>query len=125
MQIEFRKIPNTKKDFCVSFASVTLEGFFCRMSSTIVKVDAKLVGHTDLECIRCAHEETINVDEDLKLTLSDGIYTGYEGDDLIIEIENNTIDFDELIQSELESINSDYHICKQCLKDDKNLEQEI
>ncbi len=95
------------------------------MSSTIVKVDAKLVGHTDVQCIRCGLEETINVDEDLKLTLSDGIYTGYEGDNLIIEIENNTIDFDDIIQSEVESINSDYYLCKQCLDNEENLEQEI
>lgn len=39
----------------------------------------------------------------------------YKGDDeeiLVIEIENSLIDFDEIIESELNSIKSDYHICK-------------
>ncbi len=40
MKIEFRKVPSTAKDFSTSFASVKLEGTFCKISSLLIKVDA-------------------------------------------------------------------------------------
>jgi hypothetical protein len=46
-------------------------------------------------------------------------------EDLVIEIENGTIDFEELIQSELASIKSDYHICNKCLQDGDDFEKEF
>ena len=45
-----------------------------------------------------------NINEDLKLLLSDGVFKGNEDEFLVIEIENSLIDFDEIIQSEVNSI---------------------
>ena len=46
-------------------------------------------------------------------------------DELVMEIEDGFIDFDEIIQSELSSIQSDYHICKECEQNNKTIEQEF
>ena len=69
--------------------------------------------------------EEIEVDEELQLLLSDGIYKGDESEYLLIEVENSLIDFNEIIESELNSIKSDYHICENCLQYGDNFEKEF
>ncbi|RXJ98513.1 hypothetical protein CRU98_09070 [Arcobacter sp. CECT 8986] len=125
MKIEFRKVPTTPKEFTNDFASVKLEGTFCKMSPTLIKVDALLTGKTPVTCIRCGEEENINLDEKLDFLISDGIFKGNESEDLVIEIENGIIDFDEICESELSSLESDYHICKNCLDDNIEIEKEF
>ena len=125
MKIEFRKVPQTPKELEVEYNSVKIEGTFCKISQSLVKVDAVLLGNTDIDCCRCGITEVIEVDEELHLLLSDGVYNKDESEYLVIEIENNLIDFDEIIESELNSIKSDYHICKDCLQLGDNFEKEF
>ena len=125
MKIEFRKVPQTPKELEVEYNSVKLEGTFCKISQSLVKVDAVLLGNIDIDCCRCGITEVIEVDEELHLLLSDGIYNKDESEYLVIEVENNLIDFDEIIESELNSIKSDYHICKDCLQLGDNFEKEF
>ena len=125
MKIEFRKAPQTTKELVVEYNSVKIEGTFCKISQSLVKVDAVLLGNTDIDCCRCGISEIIEVDEELHLLLSDGVYNKDESEYLVIEIENNLIDFDEIIESELNSIKSDYHICKDCLQLGDNFEKEF
>ncbi len=124
MKIEFRKVPTTEKEFKVNFNSVDFEGIFCKISSALVKIDATLTGITQINCDRCGKEEDIILNEKLDFLLSDGVYTK-QTDELVIEIEDSFIDFDEIIQSELSSIQSDYHICDECEQNNKTLEQEF
>lgn len=124
MKIEFRKVPTIPKEFTNNFASVKLEGTFCKMSPTLIKVDATLTGQSSVLCIRCGEEENINLDENLFFLLSDGIYNN-ESKDLIIEVEDGIIDFDQICESELSSLESDYHICKSCLEDNEKIEKEF
>jgi hypothetical protein len=42
--------------------------------------------------------EEIEVDEELHLLLSDGVYKNDESDYLVIEVEDSLIDFDEIIR---------------------------
>lgn len=125
MKIEFRKVPQTTKELDISYNSVKIEGTFCRISSSLVKIDAVLKGNTDIDCCRCGVTDVIEVDEDLNLLLSDGIYKGNEEEYSVIEIENSLIDFDELIESELNSIRSEYYICEECLQYGDNFEKEF
>ena len=125
MKIEFRKVPFTEKEFSTSLDSVNLEGTFCKISSLLIKVDAKLTGNTTVTCCRCGEEETISLDEKLDFLLSDGLYNDEHNEELVIEVENNTIDFDDIIESEVSSIKSDYHICQTCLQDNSNFEKEF
>ena len=125
MKIEFRKAPQTPKELEIEYNSVKIEGTFCKISQSLVKVDAVLKGSTDIDCCRCGITEVIEVDEELHLLLSDGVYNKDESEYLVIEVENNLIDFDEIIESELNSIKSDYHICKNCLQLGDNFEKEF
>jgi hypothetical protein len=47
-----------------------------------------------------------------------------ELENLVIEIENDMIDFNEIIESEISSIRSDYHICALCLENKDSIEKE-
>lgn len=125
MKIEFKKAPQTTKELEYISDSVRIEGTFCKISQSLVKIDAVLKGNTDIDCCRCGITEEIEVDEELHLLISDGIYKNDESEYLVIEVENSLIDFDEIIQSELNSIKSDYHICNDCLQLGDNFEKEF
>jgi hypothetical protein len=125
MKIEFRKAPQTTKELEFIHNSVKIEGTFCKISQSLVKVDAILKGSTDIDCSRCGVTETIEVDEELHLLLSDGVYNNDESERLVIEVEDSLIDFDEIVESELNSIKSDYHICNECLQLGDNFEKEF
>ncbi|MFA9238789.1 MAG: hypothetical protein ACEQSQ_02720 [Candidatus Paceibacteria bacterium] len=109
----------------IDYNSVKIEGTFCKISQSLVKVDAVLKGSTDIDCCRCGITEVIEVDEELHLLLSDGVYKKDESEYLVIEVENGLIDFNEIIESELNSIKSDYHICNNCLQLGDNFEKEF
>ena len=125
MKIEFRKAPSVSKELEIDYNSVKIEGTFCKISQSLVKVDAVLKGSTDIDCCRCGITEVIEVDEELHLLLSDGVYKKDESEYLVIEVENGLIDFNEIIESELNSIKSDYHICNNCLQLGDNFEKEF
>ena len=125
MKIEFRKVPQINKELEFNYNSVKIEGTFCKISQSLVKIDAVLKGSTDIDCCRCGITEQIEVDEELQLLLSDGLYKGDESEYLLIEVENSLIDFNEIIESELNSIKSDYHICENCLQYGDNFEKEF
>lgn len=124
MKIEFRKVPTTPKEFQTDYNSVKIEGTFCKISPSLVKIDGTLRGKTQVQCIRCGENDTITLNEKLNFLISDGIYkSDSDSDELVIEIDENIIDFDEIIQSELSSVYSDYHVCPNCV-DTEYIEQE-
>ena len=125
MKIEFRKVPFNTSDFKSSLASVKIEGTFCKITSTLVKVNAQLNGNTLINCCRCGSEDTLTLNENENFLLSDGVFTKNETDELVIEVYNGIIDFDEIIKSEVESIKSDYHLCSKCLEDNSELQKEF
>jgi len=125
MKIEFKKVPQTPKELVVDFASVKIEGTFCKISPSLAKINAKLKGDTEIDCCRCGITDTISLDEDLDFLISDGIFKDNDCEDLVIEINNSIIDFDEIIQSELNSIKSDYYICESCSQESNDFEKEF
>ena len=125
MKVEFKRAPQTPKELEVVLNSVKIEGTFCKISQSLVKIDAMLIGNTDIDCCRCGKTDNIEVNEKLDFLLSDRIIKNDESEDLVIEIENGLIDFDEIIQSELEAIKSDYHICEQCSNNNDDFEKEF
>ncbi len=125
MKIEFKKVPQVAKNFQTEIDSVKIEGTFCRISSSLVKIDGTLTGKTTVQCSRCGENDTIDLNENLDFLISDGIYkSDLEHNELVIEIDDNFIDFDEIIRSEVSSIYSDYHICPKCANGDF-IEQEF
>ncbi len=114
MKIEFRKVPYTPRELICEFNSVKIEGTFCKISPSLVKIDGALTGTTTVQCARCGEDDTINLDEKLNFLISDGIYKlDSDENELVIEVDD-FINFNEIIQSEISSIYSDYHICTNC-----------
>ncbi|AXH11308.1 YceD family protein [Halarcobacter bivalviorum] len=120
MKIEFRKVPQSPKIFSAEHNSVKIEGTFCKISPSLVKVDSTISGKTTVQCARCGEDDTVTLEEEFNFLISDGIFKNdsSESEDLVIEVDDNIIDFDEIIQSEISSIYSDYHICNNCTESD-------
>jgi uncharacterized metal-binding protein YceD (DUF177 family) len=126
MQIEFRKVPLQESEFEISSDSVKFSGTFSKISQKIAKVSAKISGDCTVECCKCGKEITLNIDENINLLVSDGIYSSKddEEDEIVIEVENHMINFDDILSSELESLKSEYYICDVCNKSDNLIEIE-
>ena len=122
MKIELRKIPLQKKEFETSFKEVVLKGIFYKESQHLVKIESTLNGKVEVECIKCAIPFIREVDENLKLIITDKAYNGFDKEFDAVEIKNQIIDFDDIITSEIESIKLDFtNICDNCT-DEFNLE---
>ena len=127
MKIEFRKVPLQETEFEVSSNSVKFLGTFSKISSKLAKIDSKISGNYNVDCCKCGKTFEIFLDEKIKFLLSDGIYSSENNNDeeyVIVEIEKHILDFDEILHSELESLNSEYHICDNCKTNDKFVEIE-
>jgi len=127
MQIEFRKIPTIKKEFNITLNSVNFLGNFSRISNRLAKIDSQIIGNYDLQCCKCGKNIDYKLDEKQVFILSDGIFSSNDEkeNEIVIEIDNHIVDFNEILNSELESINSDYHICEECKTNDKFVEVEF
>ena len=126
MKIEFKKVQTVEKEFEIKLDSVEFSGTFCRISNNLIKLNSNIIGKLMVECCKCGEEHYINIDENQDFILSDGEFlseNAREGE-MIIEIENHIVDFDELLLSELESIKSDYHICSNCQSNDNFIDIE-
>lgn len=116
MQIEFKKIPTTGVHFEVSLGDITVVGNATKIDKTMVRVDGTMCGTVFHACDRCATEFTLKVDEKVEVFASDGLYDNKSGEDLlnIVEFFDGSINFDTILQSELEALRSDYHYCGGC-----------
>jgi len=127
VKIEFRKLPIEATEFEISSNSVKFLGTFSKITSNIAKVDTTLLGNCDVDCCKCGNIINIELDEKVNFLVSDGIYTLDSRDDenrIVIELEDHIVDFDELLHSEIESLNSEYYICDTCKTSDKFIELE-
>ena len=116
MQIEFKKIPITGVQFEVSLGDITIIGNVTKEDKTIVRVDGNMSGFVAHTCDRCAAEFNLKVNEKVEVFASDGLYEDQSGGDLlnIVEFFDGSINFDTILQSELEALKSDYHYCGGC-----------
>ncbi|MDR0761626.1 MAG: hypothetical protein LBF13_01100 [Campylobacteraceae bacterium] len=114
MEIAFRKITKEALSFELSSENIKFLGKVFRKSSDLVLLKADLLGQIGHTCDRCGEELNLDINEPLEMLLSDGIYKG-EIDNLdIVEFYGGVIDFNEILQSEIESIKSSYHYCNKC-----------
>ena len=75
---------------------------------------AKLDGFIDVDCSRCAEKFNLKVNEDIEFFISDGLYDSDEAQLDVIESFDSIVDLDELLNSEIELIKSDYLRCDSC-----------
>jgi uncharacterized metal-binding protein YceD (DUF177 family) len=117
LKIELRKIPFEKREFETSFSGLTLKGVFYKENQHTIKIEAKLSGVVEVDCIRCATPFKREIEEDLKLIITDRIFNGFDEVYDVIEIDSQIIDFDDIITSEIESIKLDFeNICEKCIE---------
>ncbi len=126
MKIEFKKVPSIQKEFSIKLDSVEFSGTFCKIAQNLVKLNTTIVGKLSVDCCKCGEEHTIELDESQEFILSDGELSSdkIKDDEIVIEVENHIIDFDEILMSELESIRSDYHVCPVCQENDNYVDVE-
>jgi uncharacterized metal-binding protein YceD (DUF177 family) len=122
LKIELRKIPLNQKGFETSFDGVVFKGIFYKENQNTAKIEATLSGKVEVDCIKCATPFVREVEEELKLIITDKIYNGFDKEYDVIEINSQIIDFDDIITSEIESIKLDFtNVCDNCT-DEINLE---
>ena len=120
MKIDFKKVGFAKKSIEVNKDHLQIRGDLARTQQSLVDLRGRICGKEEVECKRCGKKFFIDVDEELFLKLSDGIYKGFDEEADVVEFFKGYIDLDKLIASESESIKADYHICPQCKEGENN-----
>lgn len=90
------------------------EGEFFKLDNKSVIINATLTGKIIVECNRTLQEFEENIDEKYSLLIYDGEYKGFNKDYDVIETFDGFINFDEILESEIELIKSDYHYIDKC-----------
>ena len=119
MNIPFRRITKTPTAFEVNAEGVTLKGEITFTERNLALLDAVLSGEIILTCDICAEDFATMLNEKIELLISDGIYKGFDERLDVVEVDQ-TIDFDALLESEIELIRNDYHSCESCKKQERN-----
>ena len=114
MKVILRKVTKTPLDFKIKSKEITFKGFLQYHAGKLILLEADLSGITDTECSKCGEEFKLSVDEKVKFFLTDGLYDGDDIEFDVVENFNDSVDLNELLDSEIELIKSDYHSCNDC-----------
>jgi len=106
-----------------SFESVTLIGTLKKSGYHKVFLDGHITGNFELNCDRCGKTYDLSVDNALNLKLSD-IISDSKDDLDIIEFLNGEIDVDYILESEINTLRSEYNYCEKCNNDGVEFEVE-
>jgi len=110
-----RKVTKTPLDFEVKSNEITFKGYLEYHSGKLILLKAKLDGSLEKPCDICAKDFKLSVDEDIEFFISDGLFEDNDSIELdVVESLNGFVDIDELLNSEVELIRSDYHRCDSC-----------
>lgn len=114
MKIAFRKIANVPKDIALEIEGIFLQGQLERIDSKIVRLKGKILGDIELICDNTGEEYIYHLDVPLVLYISDGIWDSQSQSRKldsfeVIEFFDGFIDLHYILESEIESIRSDYH----------------
>ena len=115
MKVTLRKITKTPLDFDIKSDEITFKGYLQYHSGKLILLHADLKGTLDTECNQCGEELKLPLDETVEFFVSDGLYEDEANIELdVVESFDSTVDLNELLNSELELIKSDYHSCEKC-----------
>ena len=115
MIITLRKVTKTPLDFEVKSDEITFKGYLEYHGGKLILLKATLNGLLEKACDTCAEEFKMPVNEEVEFFISDGIYED-ENDILldVVESLDGIANIEELLNSEIELIKSDYHSCESC-----------
>jgi len=111
MKIAFRKISSQSMPFEVVYNGITFCGDFKR-DKNLISISAAIKGDVTIPCDRCGDEFILNLSENVDLKVNEGYYDGEDLD--VLESHDHQVDFDQIAQSEVEAIKSEYHYCDRC-----------
>lgn len=114
MKIDFKKIPTSGIDFETSHEAIKFSGVASKVHNNLVKCSGILQGTFLHPCDRCGEMFDVHIKENVEIYAHEGLY--HESDQLLdlIEFFGDHIDFDTILQSEIESYKSDYLYCDKC-----------
>ena len=114
MKIALIKVKSLEIPFEVKADSVSMSGFLKPKSRNLIQLEATIDGKLELSCDRCGEAVEEVLHEPLTLLVSDGAYEDINNDFDIVECFDGFINIDEILESEINLIKSDYHYCSQC-----------
>lgn len=112
MKIAFAKIGSEPLSISHELGGISFKGILKRKNAEQVLASGELSGVLKHFCDSCGEPLEISINESLELSLNDGATSAPDLD--IVEFYDGFIDLGELINSEIESIKSDYFYCKNC-----------
>ena len=124
MKILFDKVGQTIKPFHKEEDSVSFEGTLEKSGYHRVSLDGTIKGEIEIICNRCGKAFAYPMDSKLKLTISDQIVEDKVDLD-IIEFLDGEIDISYILQSEINTLKSEYHYCDECGDEDEAFEMEF
>ena len=114
MKVILRRVRQTPLDFLVKSDEITFKGYLVYNSSRLIALKANLNGSIITDCDVCANDFSMNINEEIDFFLHSGIYKGNNNLIDVVECMNDTADLDEILNSEIELIKSDYKCCQNC-----------
>ena len=115
MKVILKRVKQTPLDFEVKSNEITFKGYLQYHAGKLILLNANLKGYLLSLCDICAEEFRLSLDEDVEFYISDGVYEDGNNIELdVIESFNGEVEIEELLNSEIELIKSDYHSCNEC-----------
>lgn len=115
MKVALRKIIHTPLEFDIESNKINFKGYLQYDSSKLILLKANLSGVVDVLCNRCGAEFELVINENIEFFISDGIYEDTKEIELdVVESFDSNVDLEELLNSEIELVKSDYHYCENC-----------
>ena len=115
MKVVLRRINKTPLDFDIKSNEITFKGYLQYHSGKLILLKADLNGSTNTECSSCGENFKLPLDEKIEFFISDGLYNDDSNIDIdVVESFDSLANLDELLNSEIELIKSDYHSCNDC-----------
>jgi uncharacterized metal-binding protein YceD (DUF177 family) len=113
MQIQLRKIRENRNDFSIEKDGLVCHGTFWRSGKQSVMIEGTVEGDITLRCDRCGEAFERHIAEPFRIEVVDRPLKVDESLD-VIECLDGIVDFDMICESEIASIQSEYHICPRC-----------
>jgi len=115
LKVILRRVKKTPLDFTVKSNEITFKGYLQYHTGKLILLKANLNGFIEKSCDVCAEEFKMSLNEEIEFFISDGIYEDDNSIELdVVESFNGSADIEELLNSEIELIKSDYHSCDEC-----------
>ncbi len=118
MKVDFKKISSKPKSFSLVKEGIEFKGEFKKDRDSLVDIEGTLKNDIKVVCDRCSKEFMLKLDEKIHLKVNEGVFKGNLEEFDVIEFYEGFVDFDEILNSEIESIKLDYHLCDECKKEE-------